>query len=156
LEKKNMRLIKTTNVKNVFGISVLAAFLALSINTNSFAVSKKELRRISDGGSVEVVTVYLNPLGKSDDNQQSFELTLDTHSDDLSRYKLVELSTLKVEGGSEIKASEWQNSGGGGHHISGTITFDLPDVSTAKYIELLVKNVGGIEERVFRWDLPQK
>jgi hypothetical protein len=30
----------------------------------------------------------------------------------------------------------------------------LPDVSTATYIELKVKNVGGVEERKFRWDLP--
>lgn len=151
-----MRLIKTTKVKNVFGVSVLAALLALGISTISFAVSKKELRRISDGGSVEVIAVYLNPLGKSTDNQQSFELTLDTHSDDLSRYKLTELSTLKVESGSEIKASGWKKPGGGGHHISGTLTFDLPDVSAAKYIELVLKNVGGVEERVFRWELPLK
>jgi len=151
-----MRLIKKTKVKNIFGVSVLVVLLALSINTNSFAVSKKELRRISDGGSVKVIAVYLNPLDKSDDNQQSFELTLDTHSDDLSRYKLTELSTLKVESSSEIKASGWKKPGGGEHHISGTITFDLPDVIAAKYIELVVKNVGGVEERVFRWDLPLK
>lgn len=151
-----MRLIRTTKVKSVFGVSVLATLLALSIGTNSFAVSPKKLRRISDDGSVRVVAVYLNPLGKSDYNQQSFELTLDTHSDDLSRYKLTELSTLKVESGSGIKASGWKKRGGGGHHISGTITFDLPDVRAAKYIELVVKNVGGVEERVFRWELLMK
>lgn len=151
-----MKLLTTRKVRHIFGFSILAIFLTISLGTNAFAFSKKELRRVDDKGSVEVVVVYLNPLGKRNDNQQSFEIILDTHSDDLSRYKLVELSTLKIEGGSEIKASAWEKPGGGGHHVSGTIIFDVPTFSSANYIELVVKNVGGVEERVFRWDLSQK
>lgn len=151
-----MQLTDSTRFQRIFGFSFLAALLTLSIGSNSFAVSKKEMRRTSNIGSVEVVAVYLNPLRKSDGNQQSFELTLDTHSVDLSQYKLEELSTLKVEGGTEIKASGWKKPGGGGHHASGTVTFDVPDLGNAKYIELIVKNVGGVEERVLRWLLPQQ
>lgn len=148
-----MRSIENNECQRVLGFSLLALFLTFLFNTSSFALSKKELRRIDNKGSVEIIAVYLNPLGKSEDNQQSFELTLDTHSDDLSRYKLSELSTLKIDGGTEIAASEWKNQGGGGHHISGTIAFDVSNVSVAKYIELVVKNVGGVEARIFRWDL---
>ena len=151
-----MQLTDNTRFQRIFVFALLAALLTLSAGSNSFAVSKKELRQISDNGSVEVVAVYLNPLGKSNGNQQSFELTLDTHSADLSQYKLKELSTLKVEGGTEIQASEWKNTGGGGHHVSGTLTFDVSDLGNAKYIELVVKNVGGVEERVLRWLLPQQ
>lgn len=151
-----MQLIGTSSFRNVIGFSLLAALLILSISTNSFAASKKELRRVDEKGSVEVVVVYLNPLGGIEDNQQSFELTLDTHSDDLSKYKLADLSTLKVENGVEIEASELKNQGGGGHHISGTIIFEVSELGDAKYLELIVKNVGGVEERIFRWDLPEK
>jgi len=144
-----------TYFQRVLGFSLIAALLVLSAGSNVFAVSKKELRRISNEGQVEVVAVYLNPLGKSDNNLQSFELTLDTHSDNLSQYDLKDLSTIRVEDGPEIKASAWEKPGGGGHHISGTITFDVPDLSTAKYLQLFVKNVGGAEERVFKWQLQQ-
>lgn len=146
----------STRLQRIFGFSLIVALLTLSLGPNVFAVSKKELRRVSDDGPVAVAATYLNPLGKSDDNQQSFEVTLDTHSVNLSQYRLEELSTLRVEGGGEMSASGWKKPGGGGHHISGIVTFDIPDPVAGSNIELIVRDVGGVKERVFKWQLPQQ
>jgi hypothetical protein len=149
-----MRLIRGVGFPKLLGPLLAATFLFVGVSSNVFAVSKKDLRRIDDRGPVEVVSVYLNPLEKVDDDTLAFEITLDTHSVNLSQYKLQELSTLKIGGGAEIKASGWKNPGGGGHHISGTVVFETGALSSADTIELIVRNIGGIEERIFTWEPP--
>lgn len=149
-----MQLSSKTNFLKNFSFMLVATFLVIGIQANSFAITKKDLRRVDESGSVEVVVLYLNPLKQTEDKEIAFEITLDTHSADLSQYKLEEVSFVRVGGGPEIKASGWLNPGGGGHHKSGTVTFETTVSPSADSLELIVRGVGGVEERVFKWKLP--
>jgi hypothetical protein len=135
-------------------LALLVAFTIMSVGSAAFAISKKDLRRADERGSVEVVVLYLNPLQQEKKQELFFEITLDTHSANLSQYDMGKISFLRIDGGPEINASEWVKPGGGGHHISGTLIFNSPDTSAEKVLELVIKTVGGVEERVFQWKLP--
>ncbi len=90
-----------------------------------------------------------------DDGSLVFDISLDTHSGDLDGYDLKELALLRDDAGNEYRPTSW-GSPPGGHHRSGKLTFAplSPESATStKYIELVVRNVAGIEERVLRWDL---
>lgn len=133
---------------------LLVAFTIMSVTSAAFALTKKDLRRTDERGSVEVVVLYLNPLQQEQTQDLSFEVTLDTHSANLAQYDMKKISFLRVDGGTETKASEWIKPGGGGHHISGTLIFKSPDTSADKILELVIKTVGEVEERIFQWKLP--
>lgn len=134
--------------------ALLVAFMIMSLTSAAFALTKKDLRRTDERGSVEVVVLYLNPLQQEQTQDLSFEVTLDTHSADLSQYDMGKISFLRVDGGPEMEASGWIKPGGGGHHLSGTLTFKAPDITAMDALELVIKTVGGVEERIFQWKLP--
>lgn len=85
-----------------------------------------------------------------------FKLSLDTHSVDLSAYK-PEISTiLRNNTGNQLQAIQWLPESNDSHHRSGVLMFsrDGAGLLEAKYIELVVKDVAGIKERVLRWNTP--
>lgn len=105
--------------------------------------------RTVDGGSVSVqITWDGNPA------PLQFEVAMDTHSVDLDRYNLSELSALRNSRGEELRPVAWE-APKGGHHREGTLLFAEAAgfVSGSSYIELAVRDVAGVGERLFRWDL---
>jgi hypothetical protein len=101
-----------------------------------------------DGGRV---TVEVTPLTLSDDVWE-FSVALNTHSVDLS-FDPTEVSALRCDQGREFQAVAWNGSGPGGHHRSGVLQFDALDHPTS-FIEIVVRDVAKVPERVFRWDVP--
>lgn len=150
MDKKNFH----EKAKISVGLLVLTAFLIVSWVPVSHALSKKDLRRINDEGPVEVILVYTNPLQKNPGGELSFDVALETHSVDLSVYKMETISFLRIDEKQEQKALGWFNPGGGGHHISGVLKFAGPVPEGAKSIQVIVRGVGDVEERVFEWKLP--
>ena len=45
-----------------------------------------------------------------------------------------------------------ESATGSGHHRSGVVKFRGVDISQAKAIELVIKDVAGVKERVFRFE----
>lgn len=85
----------------------------------------------------------------------AFDVSMDAHSGDLSVYDIKELATLRDSGGSEYRPASW-DSAPGGHHRNGKLTFGpfAPEVaSETTYVELVVRDVAGVKERVLRWEL---
>ncbi|MDP3879022.1 MAG: hypothetical protein Q8Q07_01785 [Dehalococcoidales bacterium] len=85
----------------------------------------------------------------------TFNVAMNTHSVDLDQYDLAQLTILRDDRGNEYLPVSW-DSASGGHHRQGTLTFPLPaSVSggEAKYLEMVIRDVAGIEERVLRWEL---
>ncbi|MBI4491652.1 MAG: hypothetical protein HY690_02530 [Chloroflexi bacterium] len=86
-----------------------------------------------------------------------FAVVLDTHSVDLDRYDLRQLARLRTDQGLEALPSGW-DAPQGGHHRSGTLAFPTttaegrpligPDTRT---VELVIRDVAGVPERVFQW-----
>jgi hypothetical protein len=88
-----------------------------------------------------------------------FAVEMDTHVVNLDGYDLKQLTALRTDQGQEIQPVSW-NAPSGGHHRRGTLTFPatLADGTpliglNTRSIDLIIRNVGDIPERVFRWTL---
>lgn len=122
--------------------------------TQQAGVQVIQLAELTD--SQGAVTVVVKPLGlNSSQDTLSFEVTLDTHSIDLSM-DLAALATLSTDTGMKVQAARW-DAPLGGHHVSGTLSFPSSvDGKTildgASKLTLIIKDVDTAE-RVFTWDM---
>jgi hypothetical protein len=122
--------------------------------TSAVRLRKKDLRRINDEGPVEITVSYLNPLRQEAGPELSFEVRMNTHSVKLDSYEMENISFLRIDGGTEQKALGWVKPGGGGHHRSGVLRFAGPIPSGAQSLQVIIRGIGGVQERVFEWKLP--
>lgn len=103
------------------------------------------------GGSVTIEVEW----SREEAGSLIFNVAMNTHSVDLDQYDLGALTFLRDDTGNKYPPVSW-DSAAGGHHRSGTLYFPLPDSVSqgkAKYIEMVIRDVAGIEERVFKWEL---
>lgn len=125
-----------------------------SAGTTQPADQTQGLTRTDGQGAVtvEVTPENLNNPG----NLLTFDIGMDTHSVDLNM-DLATLATLTTDNGRAVQATEWKGPGGGGHHVSGKLSFPTsvnggPLLEGAKKLTLSIRNVDAAE-RVFVWDL---
>ena len=116
----------------------------------SSVAANQELARTQAGGGVTVTATYVNPKGGDD---PKFDIALNTHSVSLDGYDLKTLSLLRDDAGKEYKPLRVENEGSG-HHRRVTLVFPKPS-TTAKHLELVIKEVAGVKARSFGWDLEQ-
>ena len=86
-----------------------------------------------------------------------FTVAMDTHSVDLNDFDLRQLALLRAND-EPVQPIAW-DAPKSGHHREGALTFPSvtvdgkpvlgPDVRS---VELVIRDVAGIPERVFRWD----
>ena len=103
----------------------------------------------SDGGSV---TVDVKPTALGLGQPLAFDVAMNTHSVDLAD-DMTKIAVLRDDAGKEYKPTAWDGPGSGGHHRSGTLVFPAL-TSKPKYIELVIKGLAKVPERVFKWELP--
>jgi hypothetical protein len=108
--------------------------------------------RTSEAGQV---TVSLTWSGDTAD--LAFGVVMDTHTVNLDQYDLVQLAALRTDAGTELRPTAW-NAATGGHHREGTLTFASTDETgnptvTAETggFEVAIRDVAGVNERIFRW-----
>lgn len=107
------------------------------------------LTKTSEAGDVTVDVTYLNP----GEDSPAFNIKLDTHSLDLDQYKLEAIVFLRDEEGKEYANPVVESPSGSGHHRSGVVRFKGVDISRATAIELVIKDMAGTQERIFRFDI---
>lgn len=131
-------------------VSLLVGLFFFSFSTTrvNSGASAGDLTQTQSGGGVAVKVTYLNP--KASDNVR-FQVVLDTHSVNLDGYDLKDLSLLRDETGRTYEVIKAENKGSGHHRVI-TITFSKPG-SEAKRIELVIKDIAGVKERSFHWNL---
>lgn len=108
----------------------------------------------SEGGEVTVEVAW-----EGESAGPTFDVTMDTHSVDLDGYDLRKQAVLRNDRGQEVRAKAW-DAPKGGHHREGKLGFpektasgeDLIGPDTRK-IELLIRDVAGVPERRFEWNL---
>ena len=95
------------------------------------------------------VTVMVTPIefGKNIEVWK-FDIAFDTHSGSLDD-DLLKVAALIDDGGNLYKPIAWEGPGPGGHHREGILSFNAIN-PTPKYVELKIKDVGGITERSFK------
>ncbi|MFQ6617717.1 MAG: hypothetical protein ACE5QV_03415 [Fidelibacterota bacterium] len=96
----------------------------------------------------------------------AFLVKINTHTMDTGEFIIENLCILRDDSGNEYKPTGWLELPSpmpamASHHRAGILFFPssnpdgTPVISTeTKYIEVIMKNVGLVEERNFRWKLP--
>jgi hypothetical protein len=102
----------------------------------------------NEGGSV---TVTVEPEVLEIGKNPKFKLEFNTHSVELS-FDVVKQSYVLNDKGNRLDGATWSGSPPGGHHRNGTLIFNVPLPQT-KYVEFVITNIAGIEERKFKWNL---
>ena len=97
------------------------------------------------------VQVEVKPVELTAGKPASFEVSMNTHSGDLSQ-DLTAVATLKDNQGREYKPLNWRGSSPGGHHRRGTLEFPALAVS-AKSVTLTIRKIAEVPERPFQWQL---
>ena len=102
----------------------------------------------AEAAGVTAKVTYNNPGNAS----PVFNVVLDTHSVELDRYRFEDIVALRDQTGGE-HAAGLVSSKGSGHHREATVEFKGADLTGSDYVELVIKDVAGVPERVFRFDL---
>lgn len=86
-----------------------------------------------------------------------FVVYVNTHTGTVPPWNLADITTIKAEGGSEMKALDWEvlYEDGQLHHRQGILTFPAIEdrEATPKTMEIAIRP-PGMRERVFLWRLP--
>ena len=112
------------------------------------ASNSNGLTKEAKAASVTAKVTYKNPFDKG---SPVFKIVLDTHSASLDEYKFEDVSILRFAG--NTYRPSLISSEGSGHHREAEVEFKGADTSMSEYVELVIKGVSGVEERVFRFAL---
>ena len=97
------------------------------------------------------VSITVTPIDISSQSKEwKFDIVMDTHSVELDQ-DMIESAVLIDDQDKEYKPISWGGPSGG-HHREGILVFN-PIKPTPKYIELKIKNIGGVNERLFKWNI---
>ena len=112
--------------------------------------SSGNLAQTKDEAAVSVTVTPLN-LGDAVADTLDFEVALNTHSVDLA-YDMLSIVTLRMDTGEEVQPAKWDGPAGGGHHMSGTLSFpQLKD--RGQSVTLILRCIAGVPERRFEWEV---
>ena len=134
----------------LIGTALLSLAFFLSRPQSAMFVSG-ELSQVSEGGGVTLKATWL-----SDQAAPTFAVVLDTHSVALDGYDLRTLAILRADG-REIVPTSWA-APAGGHHRTGMLTFPATAADGSplitpqtRQVELVLRGVGDLPERVLTW-----
>lgn len=129
---------------------VMLAFVLISsvFAGETFGAAASNMTQSVAGGGVTTKVTYLNPTSIDDPR---FQVVLDTHSVDLDAYDLNTHAVLR-DGAGKTYAPVAAENKGGGHHRQVTLIF--PKLTQeSKRVELVIKDIAGVKERTFVWNL---
>ena len=130
-----------------FFSAVLA--LVLLIGSSAAPTSAQSALTKRDGQGPVAVVVTLIEMAASGTKAK---VVLDTHSVSLDGIAFDQAVRLRTPDGTEIAPVAVEGASGAGHHRQAVVVF--PPVGGATAVLIVVKDVGGIAERAFRWALP--
>lgn len=126
----------------------LGFFTAGLLAAGTAAAASSEAPRVNSAGGVTVKVTLLRPDAG---DETRFAVALDTHAVNLDVYDLKTLALLRDDMGKTYAPTRVENKGAG-HHRESTVVFPKVDPG-AKRLELVVKDIAGVKERSFVWDL---
>lgn len=133
---------------------LIAACSAASAQPESGQAQTTTSTFATQSNDEKAVTVEITPLNLPDGGASlDFTVAFDTHSVELN-FDPAAISVLRDSLGREYPAIAWEESASSGHHKSGTLRFEAPD-QAADFVEVVVRDVAGVPERVFRWNLTE-
>lgn len=121
-----------------------------------FGISAKQKQAVSVIPSLQpqnktmgAVTVEVKPVAVESGENIIFEVSMNTHSVELS-YDYTKIATLTDNNGNSYKPTKW-TGGNSGHHLTGELVFE-PLSETPKVLTLILKSIDNKSE-TFSWKL---
>ncbi len=130
-------------------LSVVATISALTVVGAGLPVAAQAppgAKQSVQGGGVTVDVTFL----KERADAPAFRGVLATHSVNLDDYRLEGIVRLRDGRGGELAPAGVEGATGSGHHREATVRFAWPD-PRPKVLEVNVKGVAAVPERLFRW-----
>ena len=114
------------------------------------AVPEPGLTQTKDEAAVTVMVTPLN-LDNRSAATLDFEIALNTHSVELA-YDMLSISALRSDTGQETQPVAWDGPPGGGHHVSGTLSF--PQLNErSQSVTLILRGIADVPARTFEWEV---
>ena len=129
----------------VLGVVALGGLMGWSGEALAASTVQAKLSQQVAGGGVTVMATLLDQADAT-----AIKLVFDTHSANLDGYKLDAIATLRDDAGKTYPIVAVEQASGGGHHRQAVLQFGKVSAE-AKTVELIVKDVAGVKERIFRW-----
>ena len=139
-----------TRVMNRLALAPALVLFAVALALPRGSSAQDALTR-RDGRGAVTVAVTLAALPASGEVVRA-KVALDTHSVALDAIPLQKSVVLPTPDGKDVPPTGVEQAAGSGHHRSAVLVF--PPVGAAGPLRVVVKDVGGIAERTFTWDLP--
>ncbi len=133
-------------MRGMVGFLAVGILLVMGDGRPAMAQGQSPEKQSVAGGGVTVAITFL----KERADRPTFQVVLDTHSVNLDSYRFEDIVRLRDGKGSEVAPVAVEGVKGGGHHREATVRFAWPDPKPNN-LELVVKGVAGVPERVFRW-----
>ena len=121
---------------------------AMLFGTAAFAADLATQSSESDGVTIEVKPVDVSAKAAT----WSFQVTLSTHSQDLSDDLVRSAYIVNRADKKQITPTTWKGDAPGGHHRNGVLSFKAL-TPPPKAIELRLQRASEKAPRIFRWDL---
>ena len=133
----------------VFGLVIYTVYTIMSDDAKApvAPISQASGFAIVTSGDTETgnVQIDLTPVGYKN-GQLKVDITVNTHSVELSQYGLAKITILEYDGKRINPISVPSLSG---HHSSGTLIFNVD--KDIKAFKITISGIPGIQERVFEW-----
>lgn len=131
--------------------TILASAVAVAVVTSAawHGPAAAQVGATATQSSVDKGVTVKVTLKKLTGPEWEFVVVLDTHAEEL-KDDLAQTAVLLVDG-REIRPSQWQGPGSGGHHREGVLRFPAAGANPLS-IELRIQRAGETGPRVFRWE----
>ena len=132
--------------------ALLRVGLALSLailGTVGLSAAQDQLTKRDQQGPVTVVVTLMPPASAGAPIKA--KIVPDTHSVGLDGIALDRAVVMRVDG-AEVPPTAVEEATGGGHHREAVLVF--PPLAQPGPVRIVVRNVGGVAERAFSWELP--
>lgn len=127
----------------------LALGLLTGVAVGSASTENARTQRDRQGPVTVTVTLATPP---SSGSPVTVRVVLDTHSVALDGVAFDRAVTLRDRDGRELEPIAVKGVASGGHHRQAEVVF--PSIEGAREVRIVVRDIGGIPERVFAWDVP--
>lgn len=128
--------------------TLLSWVIAIVVLTALVADAEPILSRQDRRGGVTVTATLMSPA--TTDEPLRVKVVLDTHSVSLDDLAFEKIATLRKPDGSDVAPVAIEDVKGSGHHREAVLVFG----TRRGPVLIVVKDVGGVAERSFSWDLP--
>lgn len=134
-------------MRSFLGIGLVVAVMAVGVTEAQEGLTKQNRQ----GPVTVAVTLTAVPaVGEP----VKIKVVLDTHSVGLDGIAFDQAVAMRTADGSDIPPTTVEQVRGSGHHREAVLIF--PPLGQGGAARVVVRNVGGVAERSFAWELPAR